>query len=252
VSFTKQSPGMPADFYPAEAAGLRWLGAAGPGSVRVVEVLDVTEDHLELEQLEAARPTATAAAAFGRALHRTHASGAEAFGAPPPGRPDSGYIGRQVMAMRPATHWGTFYAEQRLQPYARVARDRGHLSAAGATVVDRVCTRLVAGAFDDGATPARLHGDLWSGNVWWSPEEVVMIDPAAHGGHPVTDLAMLALFGLPHLRTVLDAYAEAAGLAADWEELIGLHQLHPLLVHAASHGPAYGSEAEQVARRFAG
>jgi fructosamine-3-kinase len=27
----------------------------------------------------------------------------------------------------------------------------------------------------------------------------VLIDPAAHGGHRESDLAMLALFGLPHL-----------------------------------------------------
>ena len=31
-----------------------------------------------------------------------------------------------------------------------------------------------------------------------------LIDPAAHGGHRETDLAMLALFGLPHLPRVLD------------------------------------------------
>ena len=63
----------------------------------------------------------------------------------------------------------------------------------------------------------------------------VLIDPAAHGGHGLTDLAMLALFGTQHLDRVLSAYAEAAGLPAGWRELIGLHQLHPLLVHAVTH-----------------
>ena len=32
----------------------------------------------------------------------------------------------------------------------------------------------------------------------WTPDGVVLIDPAAHGGHRETDLAMLALFGCPH------------------------------------------------------
>ena len=67
----------------------------------------------------------------------------------------------------------------------------------------------------------------------------------------MTNLAMLALLCTPHLDAVLGAYAETAGLPAGWEDLLGLHQLHPLLVHAASHGPSYGAEAEQVARRYA-
>ena len=65
--------------------------------------------------------------------------------------------------------------------------------------------------------PARLHGDLWNGNVLWGLDgQAWVIDPAAHGGHRETDLAMLALFGLPHLPRVLDAYVEAAPLADGW------------------------------------
>ena len=54
---------------------------------------------------------------------------------------------------------------------------------------------------------------------------------------------MLALFGTQHLDRVEAAYAEAARLPAGWPERIGLHQLHPLLVHAVTHGPSYGHEA---------
>jgi fructosamine-3-kinase len=60
----------------------------------------------------------------------------------------------------------------------------------------------------------------------------------------------LALFGTEHLERVLAAYAEAAGLPAGWRDLIGLHQLHPLLVHAVSHGPSYGRQAGLVAERY--
>ena len=251
MNFTKRSGGADPDFYAAEAAGLRWLAEAGPGSVRVVQVLELSRDRIVLEHLAAGRPSRGAAAAFGQALHLTHQAGAEAFGAPPPGRPESGYIGRQAMSMRPERHWGTFYAGQRVLPYARAARDRGHLSREATTLVERVAERLIAGDFDDQQAPARLHGDLWSGNVFWTGDEVVLIDPAAHGGHPVTDLAMLDLFGAPELPTVLAAYTEAAGWAPGWQDLVGLHQLHPLLVHAVSHGPAYGDEAARVARRYA-
>ena len=250
TGFLKRSADVDPRWYAVEAAGLRWLRDAG--GTAVVEVLEVGEDFLHLEQLVAARPTRSAASAFGESLHRTHRAGAEAFGAPPPGVSGTGFIGRQPMSLTPHRHWGTFYAEQRLLPYARAARDRGNLSAAGATAVDRVVERLVDGAFDDDQPPARLHGDLWAGNVMWTGSGVVLIDPAAHGGHALTDLAMLDLFGTPELPAVLDAYAAAAGLACGWRSLLGLHQLHPLLVHAVSHGAAYGAQAARVARRYAG
>jgi fructosamine-3-kinase len=250
--FTKHGNGLDAEFFAVEAAGLRWLAAAGPEAARVVRVLEVGRDHLVLERLHAVEPTREAAEDFGRALVRTHDAGAPAFGSPPAGREGDGYIGRQPMSMRPSPRWGAFYAEQRLLPYARLARDRGHLSADAADLVLRVCDRLVAGDFDDSRGPSRLHGDLWAGNVVHTAAGVVLIDPAAHGGHRLTDLAMLALFGTAHLDAVLGAYAETAGLPAGWQDLLGLHQLHPLLVHAASHGPAYGTEAGEVASRYVG
>lgn len=248
-TFTKSSA-APAGFYEVEAAGLRWLAAAGPGAVRVVGVREVGPGRIVLDRVETARPTRRAAEEFGAALARTHAAGAPAFGAGPEGWPGDGFIGVQQLSLRPEPAWGHFYAEQRLLPYARAAHAIGHLDTAGLQTVQGVADRLAGGVFDDGRPPARIHGDLWAGNVLWSPEGVVLIDPAAHGGHPLTDLAMLALFGAPHLDVVLDAYAEAAGLDEGWRDLLDLHQLHPLLVHAVTHSPAYGAQAVQVAERY--
>jgi fructosamine-3-kinase len=125
------------------------------------------------------------------------------------------------------------------------------LSEAAAARVDRVAERLTSGEFDDDRAPARIHGDLWSGNLIFTTGGVVLIDPAAHGGHGLTDLAMLHLFGAPHLEAITAAYVAAAALVDGWAELIGLHQLHPLLVHAVSHGPSYGAEAGRIAARYA-
>lgn len=58
---------------------------------------------------------------------------------------------------------------------------------------------------------------------------------------------MLQLFGLPHLDRVLATYDEAAPLTDGWRERVGLHQLHPLLVHAVLFGPSYGAGAERAA-----
>ncbi|MBI4943806.1 MAG: fructosamine kinase family protein, partial [Actinobacteria bacterium] len=243
----------------AAAAGLGWLDEAARehGGVPVARPLEVHPDRIVLPLLEQTRPDAGAARTFGRRLAATHAAGAARFGAPPPGLTGDGWIGTLALphVRDPAggTGWGRFYATHRLEPYARAARDAGSLTPDGARAVDRVCARL---ATDDPdlcgppEPPARLHGDLWSGNVLWTPSGVVLVDPAAHGGHRETDLAMLGLFGLPHLDAVLAGYDEAAPLAAGWQDRVPLHRLHPLLVHAVLFGSSFGAQAEAVARRF--
>lgn len=234
----------------AEAAGLEWLRAAG--GARVVRVLACDDDALTLERIRPARPTPEAAREFGAALARTHSAGAEAWGAPPDGWTGRCFIGTKEQPCRPRSSWGAFYAEQRVLPHLPGARDRGMLSAAGARLVEQACDRIAGGDFDGpdcGADrPARLHGDLWSGNVLWSPDGVVIIDPAAHGGHRETDLAMLALFGAPHLGEILAGYESAHQLGGGLRDRVPLHQLHPLAVHADGQGAHYGEALAAAAR----
>lgn len=228
----------PAGFFAVEAEGLRWLAAAG--GARVARVASVADDRIALERVAEAPPTRDAATAFGAALAATHEAGAEAFGSPPPGWEGHIFIGRRPQPARPTATWGAFYAAQRVEPFVPLAVEAGNLAASGADVVRRACAVIADGAFDDDEPPARLHGDLWAGNVLWSHDGVVLIDPAAHGGHRETDLAMLALFGCPFLERILAAYDRARPLREGWRERVPLHQLHPLAVHAAGHGPSYG------------
>jgi fructosamine-3-kinase len=230
----------------AEAAGLRWLADAGTVPVPAVRGQDAS--WLVIDRIAAGRATAEAAARFGRGLAGLHAAGAPAFGAPPPGGPEDAYIGAAPMRNAPASDWPRWYAEHRVLPYLRRAVDDGAILPAEAALVERVCERLpdLAGPAEP---PARLHGDLWSGNVVWGADgNAWLIDPAAHGGHRETDLAMLRLFGCPHLDRVLDAYREAAPLADGWTGRVPLHQLFPLLVHVVLFGRGYAEQALAAAR----
>jgi fructosamine-3-kinase len=237
-----------------EAAGLAWLAEAErTGGARVVGVLDVTDDALTLERLHPAPPDAAALEAFGRGLAATHAAGAPAFGAGPSGWSGDGYLGpAEELLPLPLDEyptWGAMYGESRIRHTLRMARTRGLWSTT--TVFDRVADRLVGGDVDDDLPPARLHGDLWSGNVVWTDAGGVLIDPAAHGGHRLTDLAMLLLFGGWCEERVTSAYTEVAELPDGWRDLVGLHQLHPLMLHAVLFGGGYVAQAERVAQRFA-
>ena len=242
--FVKTRPEVAPGEYAAEAEGLSWL--AEPGAVRVPLVRALADDLLALEWIEPGALSRDGAVAFGRGLAALHAAGAESFGWHAPIR-----FGRLEISNEPTGDWPSFYAERRLRPLARQARDEGSLSAAGADAVERVCERVddLAGPAEP---PARLHGDLWGGNVMADADgNAVLIDPAAHGGHREVDLAMLRLFGSPDDRA-FDAYEEAAPLAGGWRDRIGLWQLFPLLVHAVLFGGGYGSSAEREARRYAG
>ena len=230
----------------AEAAGLRWLAAAG--NVRVPAVHGHEEGWLVIDRVPRGRPGPEAAVRFGRDLAALHAAGAPAFGAPPPNGPVDAFIGLAPMRNEPADDWPRWYAEQRVLPYLRRAVDQGTVRAGEATVVERLCEEL-PGLAGPAEPPARLHGDLWSGNVLWAADgRVWLIDPAAHGGHRETDLAMLGLFGCPHLEQVLDGYREEAPLAEGWRERVGVHRLFPLLVHAVLFGRGYAEQALAVAR----
>jgi fructosamine-3-kinase len=232
----------PPAFFSSEAAGLSWLAAAD--GVAVPDVLACDEGCLILRWVEPGRPSPDAATGFGRALAATHRAGAASYG-----DSSDGFIARLPLLNKPADTWAEFYAQRRVLPYLKLARERDRIGADDAQRVEGALSRL-AGLVPE-EPPARLHGDLWNGNVLWGTEQRVwVIDPAAHGGHRETDLAMLALFGLPHLPRVLDAYAEVSPLADGWQDRAGLHQLFPLLVHACLFGGGYGARAGATAARY--
>ncbi|MGE5132325.1 MAG: fructosamine kinase family protein [Gemmatimonadota bacterium] len=229
-----------AGVFGAEARGLAWLGEAG--TVPVPAVLGWDASTLVVSWVPSGEPSRAAAERFGRGLAGLHAAGADSFGAPWPG-----FIASLPLPNGPADSWPDWYGRQRLLPYLRQAADAGTLARADVRLVETVIGRLpeLAGPAEP---PSRIHGDLWSGNLLWSGGEGWLIDPAAHGGHRETDLAMLGLFGAPFLDRILAAYQEAAPLASGWRARVPLHQLHPLLVHVCLFGAGYRASALTAAR----
>ena len=178
-----------------------------------------------------------------------------------PGPPASGEVKRDpARASSSEESWGAFYARERIAPYL----DDRIFTAAERTLIDKLCERLESGALDHGQPrlveeakshhndigAARTHGDLWSGNVMWTPGGAVLIDPAAQGGHAEEDLAALAVFGCPHYERILAAYDEASPLEDGWRERIALHQMHIIMIHCAVFGRSYVPEAMAIAHRY--
>ncbi len=235
-AFVKTRADVAPGEYATEADGLRWLADAG--GLPLPAVLGVADDALVLEWIDEGRPGDEAA--LGRGLAQIHAAGAPAFGAATqPLR-----IARLSLPNDPTHDWPSFYARNRLEPLL------AEVPAATARAVERVCERLpeLAGPEEP---PARLHGDLWTGNVLWGADgRPWLIDPAAYGGHREVDLAMLKLFGSPG-RAFLAAYEDVRPLAPGHEQRVGLWQLFPLLVHAALFGGGYAASAQRTAEQYA-
>ncbi|MDW5598527.1 fructosamine kinase family protein [Conexibacter stalactiti] len=278
--FVKTSADAAPGAFAGEATGLRWLAAAralplpqplavldtavpaldaaAPALDAAVPALDAAAPApirlLALQWIDSGRPTPDTDELLGRGLARLHAAGAQSFGGPQAQL----RIGPLTLPNQPAPDWPSFYAERRLIPLADLAQQRGALPAGAITALDRVVERLRSSDGEGGGPglagppepPARLHGDLWGGNVMTGAGgEPWLIDPAAHGGHREVDLAMLRLFGGPSQRA-FDAYEEVAPLAPGAAERVGLWQLAPLLLHAALFGGGWGARAAELLKRY--
>ncbi len=265
MSDTFHKSGSPAAIA-TEVASLSWLaGATDAGGAPVAELLTHDSGWLETRRLTPAPPSRDAARDFGRRLAMTHASGAEFFGVAPPGLKAADAVLAELPSpvVEEPTYdsWGAFFAALRLAPHMKDAQSAGHFDHGQADRVWKMVDRVADGDFDatqpgavvdaqndaspDGHQPlvARLHGDLWGGNVVWARQGSravgTLIDPSAHGGHAETDLAELAVFGSPHLEDTIAGYQEVSALADGWRERVPVHQLHMLLVHVVKFGEGY-------------
>jgi fructosamine-3-kinase len=247
--FVKTAADAAPGAYAREAEGLRWLDDAA--AMPVARVLACADEppgprFLALEWIERGQRNADTDALLGRGLAALHAAGAPCFGGD-----DDLVLGPLTLPNAPHDDWPRFYATCRLEPLARLAADRGALPDRGPALLDRLVARLddLSGPAEP---PARLHGDLWSGNVLTASDgRPWLIDPAAYGGHREVDLAMLSLFGSPG-PGFRAAYEELAPLADGHEDRVALWQVMPLLAHAALFGGGYGSSAVAAMRHYVG
>lgn len=243
-----------------EVAGLKWLAEAGPEACKVAPVLDWGQEGstawLEEPVIPSVTPTPEAAFKFGQGLAHMHAAGASHWGAPPGEFTGEGAMGRSGLKLltkeESPESWGEFYARYRIEPYL----DESPFSITERDVIKRFCDLLYSGALDHPqpalvtTKAARIHGDLWNGNVIWGEEGAVLIDPAANGGHAEEDLGTLALFNAPHLQQIFYGYQQESPCAAGWPDRLALHQMHMLTVHCYLFGARYVKQTVQIARRY--
>ena len=234
--FLKTHPRAPLAMFAAEARGLEFLAEAR--ALRIPRLLAVSSaserpSFLLLEFIRSAQPRRGFDEELGRGLAALHRAGAPSFGFAEPN-----FIGRLVQPNHVHPSWPEFYRAERLEPQLRAAIDDGHAPSALARDFERLFAKLPE-LVGEREPPARLHGDLWGGNLHVDEHGApCLIDPAVYGGHREMDLAMMRLFGGFGAR-VFSAYHEAFPLTAGHAERVALYQLYPLLVHVNLFGGGY-------------
>jgi fructosamine-3-kinase len=137
----------------------------------------------------------------------------------------------------------------RLEPQVRLASEEGRVDAGLRRDFERLYARL-PGLVGPPEPAARLHGDLWGGNLHRDGDGLpALVDPAVYGGHRELDLAMMRLFG-GFSERCFAAYHEAWPLAPGHEARVGLCQLYPLLVHVNLFGGSYTSSVKRTLARY--
>ena len=245
--FVKCNATAPNDMFVAEAHGLEWLAQAK--ALRVPAVLaasgaDQLTPFLALELVRPAQRARDFDERLGHGLAALHRHGAEAFGLD-----HDNYIGRLPQKNTFAVNWPEFYRVRRLGAQLKAAVDTGLATTRMRRDFERLFRQLdtLCGPPEP---PARLHGDLWGGNLITDElGEPCLIDPAVYGGHREIDLAMMKLFGGFGPR-VFAAYKEAFPLADGYRERVALYQLYPLMVHVNLFGGGYLGQVEAALARL--
>lgn len=201
------------------------------------------ESWLLLEHLEKSAPRPGDWILFGQELARLHRQRCIEDGKDVYGWKVNNYIGSLPQSNRKHTDWSSFFAEERILPQVRMARDGSRLDKSTAQKAERFCSRL-----HDIFPPepsAMLHGDLWNGNFMFTPGGPAIFDPSCYYGHREMDLAMTKLFG-GFDNDFYYGYASEYAPEKNWEDRVDFCNLYPLLVHVNLFGGGYTSDVRSI------
>jgi fructosamine-3-kinase len=149
------------------------------------------------------------------------------------------YIGSIHQINAYENNWLNFYTNHRIIQLMIMARNKNLLNSQDCKKIESICNSFKN--IIPNTLPSLVHGDLWSGNLFFSENGLpVLIDPAVYFGHPEMDWAMLDLFG-NYPEHSFEIYNEINPLLVGFKERKAIHQLYPLLVHLVLFGKTYYS-----------
>lgn len=234
-------------FFSAEAAGLSALRALKCIGVPEVYALGTDQQagisFLIMEYLHSAKKNADYWEVFGAELAVMHRQpGPENYGFF-----QDNYIGANPQKNSCRESWIAFYRDCRLLPQIEMAKS--YLQKDVMVKIDRILDHLDR-YLREPASPAILHGDLWSGNAMPGNDgKAWLIDPAVYYGDWETDLAMTQLFG-SFPAVFYQSYHSVNPIDIGYRDRKPLYHLYHMLNHLNLFGTGYLAEVIDIIDRY--
>lgn len=222
------------DLFEKEVSGLKML--KGKSSLIVPEVINygVVEEKIYLVMgfLEQRVDDSKAQQRLGEGLAELHGYSSKYIGFE-----ESNYIGKLSQNNEYSSSWVKFFKEKRLGVQLGLAIYENR--------VDQKFVEQFKNFLDllhhliPESQPALLHGDLWSGNTLSTVNGPAIFDPAVYFGAAEMDIAMTKLFG-GFSDAFYDAYRANGFLNPQFDDLVDIYNLYPLMVHVNLFGADSG------------
>jgi|GEM_PF-1676918 len=228
--FIKADPYLPSELFQAEAKGLNLLKESQ--SVKVPEVLAVGKNFIATKYINGFSAKESVAYDLGIQLAKLHKNKAEFFGTSWPL-----FIGSIELPQLIVYSWQDYQEKIRLYPLFKTISSQKLLGKKELDLFNTLLENLAK--IPHPAKAALVHGDLWGGNIIWTNSNAYLIDPSAHYGDPMCDIAMMQIFCPNFIDLILKGYVEIAGPFDEFKADIELNKTFYLAVHLILFGSSY-------------
>ncbi|USS91025.1 fructosamine kinase family protein [Fructilactobacillus carniphilus] len=236
--FLKVQPGRGQAFFAHEIEGLNLIGDVA----RVPQVITSgtigTDGFLLLNWLDIGTGDQLA---LGKMVAKVHQQHEERFGLE-----HDFQLGRFPKNNQWQTSWTTFFANQRLQPLADLAQQKGRWNSKRAAALALIIKQMQQYEAEHEITPSLLHGDLWSGNALFNAaHQPVLIDPDVYYGDREFDLGVTTVFG-GFTDAFYQGYQQVYPFRPGIEARLIWYRFYYVLMHVVLFGESYGPFLDQI------
>lgn len=237
------------DLFEREAESLHELKNAGTENLVIPEVIHAgrageVPGFILLEYLKPGH-TRSEEEKLGRGLAQLHRYAAKSFGFY-----HDNYCGSTLQENAWCEKWADFFARQRIGRIVAQISDKRPLTSEQLKIFSRLVHKIPE-ILPITASPALIHGDLWSGNYMMTERGPALIDPASYYADREMEMGIMTMFG-GFSGNFWAAYNEVYPLDPEWRYRNRLYQLYHILNHYLLFGGSYLLSAIDTAMYFTG